>query len=54
LRSLGFVVGVHTYIPDLGKNVVRKLVCDGRNLEKGIKMPKKSVIDLVLGDGKKQ
>lgn len=54
LRSLGFVVGVYTYIPDLGKNVVRKLVFDGRNLVKGIKMPKKSVIDLVLGDGKKQ
>ncbi len=53
LRSVGFIIGEYSYIPDLGKNVVRKLLFRGKELKKGSKLPKKSVIDLVLGDGKK-
>ena len=52
LKSVGFVIGEYQFIRDLGKNVVRKLRYKGKNLSKGDKLPKKSVIDLVLGDGK--
>lgn len=53
LRALDFVVGDKpTYVPDIGKNVVRGLKHNGKKIEKGTKLPKKSVINLVLGDGK--
>lgn len=54
LKSIGFVIGEHEFIPDLGKNVVRRLKYKGRRLNKGDKLPKKSVVDLVLGDGKRR
>jgi len=54
LRSAGFVIGVYSYIPDLGKNVVRKLQYKGKEIKQGTKLPKKSVIDLVMGDGKRK
>ena len=52
LKSVGFVIGKYEKIPDLGKDVVRKLKFKGKVVKKGDKLPKKSVIDLVLGDGK--
>ncbi len=53
LRSVGFVIGNHpTYIPDPAKDIVRGLKHKGKKLKKGDKLPKKSVIDLILGDGK--
>ena len=53
LRAVGFKIGNKpTYVPDRGKNVVRGLKYNGKKIEKGDKLPKKSVIDLVLGDGK--
>jgi beta-lactam-binding protein with PASTA domain len=52
LQSVGFVIGKHEFIRDLGKNVVRKLKHKGKKLKEGDKLPKKSVVDLVLGDGK--
>lgn len=51
LKSLGFRMGKERYIPDLGKDVVRGLEKDGKEIKPGSKLPKNSVIDLVLGDG---
>ena len=39
-------------IPDIGKDVVRGLEFKGRELKLGEKLPKNSVIDLILGDWK--
>lgn len=52
LKSLGLVIGEYQYIRDLGKDVVRKLMSGGTEVSKGDKLPKYSVVDLVLGDGK--
>ncbi len=53
LRSIGFVVGKEvTWVPDLGKNVVRGLKHEKVQVGLGDKLPKKSVINLVLGDGR--
>ena len=52
LRSIGFSVGENfTYVPDIGKDVVRGLKHKGKQIGLGDKLPKKSVIDLILGDG---
>ena len=52
LQSIGFKIGEFSYIPDIGKDVVRGLEFKGRELKPGEKLPKNSVIDLTLGDGK--
>ncbi len=53
LRAVGFEIGNKpTYVPDRGKNVVRGLKHKGEKIEKGTKLPKRSVINLVLGDGR--
>ena len=52
LQSIGFNIGEFTTVRDIGKDVVRGLKFKGRNLKPGEKLPKNSVIDLVLGDGK--
>jgi len=51
LKSIGFKIGKYQYIPDLGRDVVRKMKHKGKELEMGDMVPKNSVIDLVLGDG---
>ena len=51
LRSVGFVIGGERYIPDLGKDVVRKLEIKGKEIKPGDRFPKNTQIDLVLGDG---
>jgi len=52
LRAVGFEIGNNpTYVPDRGRNVVRGLRHKGEKIEKGDKLPKKTIIDLVLGDG---
>ncbi|QCX38129.1 PASTA domain-containing protein [Aureibaculum algae] len=51
LKSIGFKIGKYQYIPDLGKDVVRKMKYKGKELEMGDLVPKNSLIDLVLGDG---
>ena len=54
LRSIGFSIGTHfTYVPDIGKDVVRGLLHKGQPINPGDKLPLNSVIDLVLGDGNK-
>jgi beta-lactam-binding protein with PASTA domain len=52
LTSAGFKIGESTYIPDIGRDVVRKLQFNGKELKAGMAIPKNSDIDLVLGDGK--
>jgi beta-lactam-binding protein with PASTA domain len=51
LKSIGFRIGETRYIPDLGKDVVRGLEIDGLSIEPGDKLPKNTIIDMVLGDG---
>ncbi|WOC39667.1 PASTA domain-containing protein [Polaribacter sp. HL-MS24] len=52
LKSIGFTVGTKfTYVPDIGKNVVRGLKFNGNKLTAGEKIPKNSTIELILGDG---
>jgi len=52
LQSIGFKIGKFTTVRDIGKDVVRGLKYKGRDLKPGEKLPKNSVIDLVVGDGK--
>jgi len=52
LQSIGLKIGEVTTIRDIGKDVVRGLKYKGRDLKPGEKLPKNSVIDLVVGDGK--
>lgn len=53
LRSIGFKVGDNfTWVPDIGKNVVRGLKYKGKQIKAGEKLPKETTIDLILGDGK--
>lgn len=52
LSSIGFQIGKSTYIPDIGRDVVRQLKFNGKRLKKGDLVSKNSKIDLVLGDGK--
>jgi len=53
LRAVGFEIGDKpTYVPDLGKNVVRGLTHNGNKIKVGDKLPKKTVLNLILGDGK--
>lgn len=52
LQSIGFNIGEFTTVRDIGKDVVRGLKFKGKDLKPGEKLPKNSVIDLVVGDGK--
>jgi beta-lactam-binding protein with PASTA domain len=51
LKSVGFEIGKERYIPDLGKDVVRGLEVNGKKIDPGVRLPKNTKIDLVLGDG---
>lgn len=51
LKSSGFQIGKEIKIPDIGKDVVRRMEYQGRAIKPGDYLPKSSVIDLVLGDG---
>lgn len=53
LRAIGFNVSTnYTWVSDIGKDVVRGLKHKGKKLKSGGKLPKESIIDLILGDGK--
>lgn len=54
LQSIGFKIGEFSYIPDIGKDVVRGLIYKGEKLKPGSKLPKNSIIDMILGDGKRK
>ena len=51
LKSLGFRIGKERYVKDLGYDVVRGLESKKGKVVPGDKLPKNTVIDLVLGDG---
>lgn len=53
LRAVGFRIGKNPkYVPDIARNVVRGLYYKGKTIKVGDKLPKNSVIDLKLGDGR--
>ena len=54
LQSIGFKIGEFSYVPDIGKDVVRGLKSDGKKLRPGAKLAKNAIIDLILGDGKRR
>ncbi|WP_370408606.1 PASTA domain-containing protein [Tenacibaculum dicentrarchi] len=52
LQSQGFIVGKEiTLVEDIGKDVVRGLKYNGKEITAGVKLPKKTTINLILGDG---
>jgi beta-lactam-binding protein with PASTA domain len=52
LQAIGFIVGTNfTYVNDIGKDVVRGLRHKGKIVNANDKLEKKSIIQLVLGDG---
>ncbi|WP_299113079.1 PASTA domain-containing protein [uncultured Winogradskyella sp.] len=51
LEALGFILGEKTYIDNIGKDVVLGIKHKGKNIKVGDKLPLKSKIDLVLGNG---
>ena len=52
LQAIGFIVGTDfTYVKDIGKDVVRGLRHKGNIVNPNDKLPKNSIIELVLGDG---
>ncbi|WP_397446416.1 PASTA domain-containing protein [Polaribacter sp. R77954] len=54
LTGIGFILGTdYTYVRDIGKDVVRGLRHKGKILNPNDKLPKNSIIDLVLGDGRR-
>lgn len=52
LKAVGLQEGEITYVPYLGKDMVLKMMVNGKELKAGAKILKDSRIDLVLGDGK--
>ena len=52
LKAVGLQEGEITYVPYLGKDMVLKMMMNGKELKPGAKILKDSKIDLVLGDGK--
>ena len=54
LQAIGFIVGTEfTYVKDIGKDVVRGLRHNGKIINPNDKLPKNSIIELVLGDGQR-
>lgn len=52
LNSLGLKEGKKTYKPHIAKDIVLQVMSKGKNLKKGDKVKKNTVIDFILGDGK--
>jgi eukaryotic-like serine/threonine-protein kinase len=52
LRAIGLIEGEITYKPDVAKDVVLEMKCNGKIIKAGDKITKNSKIDFVLGDGK--
>jgi beta-lactam-binding protein with PASTA domain len=51
LEALGFQLGNKTYVDNIGKDVVLKMLHKGKEIHADTKLPKMSKIDLVLGNG---
>ncbi len=53
LEALGFKIGKLTYVDNIAKDVVLNLQFKGKSIAPNKKLPKTTVIDLVLGNGKR-
>lgn len=53
LRALGFQLGDTIYQPNIARDMVLELRHKGQKIEPGSSLKKTSMIDLVLGDGKR-
>ncbi len=51
LKAIGLEEGKIIYIPNIGKDMVIEMRCNGKNVKAGDRVLKASKIDLVLGDG---
>ncbi|WP_242082279.1 PASTA domain-containing protein [Aestuariivivens sediminis] len=51
LEALEFRIGTLTYVDNIGKDIVIGLKYQGEPINPGDKLPKTSVIDIVLGNG---
>lgn len=51
LKALGLQIGDIKYVPYIGKDMVLKLLQNGRELKPGDKVLKSSIINLEVGDG---
>lgn len=51
LEAIGFSVGKLTYVDNIGKDMVLKMMFEGKEIKPGDMLPKTSKIDLVLGNG---
>lgn len=51
LEALGFKVGKITYIDNIAKDLVLNVQYKGEDIKAGVKLPKTTAIDLVLGNG---
>lgn len=52
LRALGLIEGELKYVPNIAKDIVLEVSCNGKPVKAGDKLMKNSKIDFVLGDGK--
>lgn len=51
LKAIGLEIGEIKYVPYIGKDMVLKLLLNGKELKPGDKIMKSSKIDLEVGDG---
>jgi eukaryotic-like serine/threonine-protein kinase len=51
LEAMGFKLGKLSYVDNIGKDVVLKMLHNGKEIHANTKLPKTSKIDLVLGNG---
>lgn len=51
LKAIGLEIGEIKYVPYIGKDMVLKLLLNGKELKPGDKVMKSSKIDLEVGDG---
>lgn len=51
LTAAGFIVGETIYEPHIGRDVVLGLMVGENEIEPGLKFPKRTVIDIKVGDG---
>ncbi len=52
-KAVGFKINPEfVYVPDMGKNVVRGVMFNGKKIKAGDSIPKRSQLTLVLGNGR--
>lgn len=51
LETYGFQVGELEFVPDMARDVVVAVKYNGQEVKAGAALPKRAVVDLVLGDG---